>query len=242
MNSSIIDIDIEGGLDLSLMPNVDGIIVTNVHGNITNIEKYCNKDKIVIFDNAATAYTFYKGMNSCNYGNGSIISFHHTKPFGFGEGGCIIVDKQFEYQIRLSLNFGLDNKLGEKSRYSPKSSNYRMCDINASFILSYLENNFDNIIKRHREIYSLFKENINRNFNLFPNFSDDIPICSSICLLYKEEITLDKIPFIVRKYYKPLDFNCNVSLDFYNRITCIPCNIDLTDEQIMLMINHLNSI
>ena len=29
-------------------------------------------------------------------GDGSIISFHHTKPLGFGEGGAIIVDKNMK--------------------------------------------------------------------------------------------------------------------------------------------------
>ena len=81
----IIDIDNDGGLDISKIPKeTDGIIVTNIFGNIVDIEKYityCNKNNIILlFDNAATPYTFYKGKNCVNYGTGSIISFHHTKP------------------------------------------------------------------------------------------------------------------------------------------------------------------
>ena len=54
--------------------------------------------------------TFYKGRNSCNYGNGSIISFHHTKPFGFGEGGAIIIDSKYEEGARRLINFGISNE------------------------------------------------------------------------------------------------------------------------------------
>jgi dTDP-4-amino-4,6-dideoxygalactose transaminase len=260
-NSLIVDIDNEGGLDLDMLVKLDliydGIIVTNIHGNIVNINKYVDfcesNNKILIFDNAATGYTFYKRSrsenegsdkrsNSCNYGIGSIISFHHTKPFGFGEGGCIIVDRVYEKNIRLSLNFGLDNALGENSKYSIHASNYRMCDINASFILSYLKDNFDQIIHRHSEIYEIFKNNCPNGFKLFPNHSDSNPVCSSICLLADQPIKLDKIPFVVRKYYKPLDLNSKNSMDFYNRILCIPCNIDLTDEQIYYIINFFNNL
>lgn len=246
-NSLIVDIDTEGGLDLTQLANLefDGIIVTNVHGNIVNINNYinfCQKyNKIIIFDNAATGYTFYHGRNSCNYGVESIISFHHTKPFGFGEGGCIIVDKLYEKQIRISLNFGLDNTLGEKSCYSKWASNYRMCDINASFILSYLKNNFDNIVNRHKEIYEIYKRHCPSKFKLFPNYSDQNPVCSSICLLADQKIILDNIPFVVRKYYKPLDPTCSVANDIYSRIVCIPCNMDLTNEQIYKMIDFLNN-
>jgi dTDP-4-amino-4,6-dideoxygalactose transaminase len=79
---------------------------------VVDIDKYTlwtkKYNKILIFDNAATAYTFYKGKNCLNYGNGCIISFHHTKPFGFGEGGAIIVDKKYEHSIKCLNNFGID--------------------------------------------------------------------------------------------------------------------------------------
>ena len=77
----IIDIDKGGGLDLDLVPeNIKGIIITNCFGNVVNIDKYVNwckeRNIFLVFDNAGTAYTFYKGANACNYGHGSIIIFH----------------------------------------------------------------------------------------------------------------------------------------------------------------------
>lgn len=225
---------------------IDGIIVTNVHGNLVNIDEYeswaTRHNKYLIFDNAATGYSFFKGKNSCNYGTGAIISFHHTKPFGFGEGGCVIVDREYEKMVRLSLNFGLDNSLGKASVYSNQASNYRMCDINASFIMSFLQEKFEDIVKRHREIYMLVQEECPAGYRLFPNFSDDIPVCSSICLIKEntdQVIDVEKFPFIARKYYKPLDRESKWSWILYDNIVCLPCNIDLTDDQIRHMLNYL---
>jgi dTDP-4-amino-4,6-dideoxygalactose transaminase len=90
-NVGIVDIDISGGLNLEEVPldQCDGIIVTNIFGNVADIYKYeewCkNNNKILVLDNAATSNTRYKGMNSCNYGSAATLSFHHTKPIGFGE-------------------------------------------------------------------------------------------------------------------------------------------------------------
>lgn len=125
-----------------------------------------------------------------------------------------------------------------------------MCDINAAFILSYLKDNFDKIIKRHREIYEYIHYNLPSGFNLFPNFSVQTPVCSSICILADKEFDNTKLPFLSRKYYKPLGLidpstlekTSKVSLDFYKRIICLPCNMDLTDEQLAYMMRELKKL
>ena len=109
---AIVDIDKEGGIDIAQIDDsIDGVIITNIFGNVVNIDKYetwaRENNKYLIFDNAATCYTFYKGKNCVNYGVGCGISFHHTKPFGFGEGGAIIVDKTYEQAVRCLINFGI---------------------------------------------------------------------------------------------------------------------------------------
>lgn len=235
----IIDIDEEGSLDLNkiddkIIDNIDGIIVTNVFGNVCDIQKYekwCNiRDKILVFDNAATSYSFYKNKNSCNYGIGSIISFHHTKPFGFGEGGAIIIDKKFENIIRITQNFGIDNSdYLKKNNWNVWGANYKMSEISAIYILQYLKNNFYKIIEHHKMLYSYIKNNT--NCILYPNFSDDFPVVSCISILndiYDNNYIEQKIKcgLFCRKYYNPL-INSDIALKFYKKILCIPCNIDI---------------
>ncbi len=234
----IIDIDNEGSLDINLVPlDVDGIIVTNVFGNVCNIDKYvdwCEKNnKILIFDNAATSYTFYKNKNSCNYGLGSIISFHHTKPFGFGEGGAIIVDKKYEELVRIAMNFGIDNiSYYRELNWDRNGGNFKMSEISAVYIIQYLMDNFDRIVEHHKKLYRFIKKNT--NLKLYPNFSDNEPVVSCICVLdskYTKEYINKKIDdgYFCRKYYNPLE-NLEVSKLFFDKIICIPCNLDINED------------
>lgn len=230
----IVDIDEEGGLDLKQVPeDIGGIIVTNVFGNVVNIEKYeewaKENHKLLVFDNAATSYTTYKGKNSCNYGHGSIISFHHTKPLGFGEGGAIIVDKIYEKSIRRFINFGLDNEC-YNIKWHPNASNYKMSDISAIYILQHLTR-MDKIIDHHKLLYAHLSEKLD-NIRLYPSFGDDIPFVSCFCLLfdeYNDEICEQLLSNGVycRKYYKPLE-PTPIAIDLYNKILCIPCTCEVT--------------
>ena len=242
-NVKIIDIDNKGGLDLDkLDSSIHGIIVTNIFGNLVNIEKYesyCKKHNIfLLFDNAATCYSFYNGKNSLNYGNGCTISFHHTKPFGFGEGGAIIVDKKYEENIRKLNNFGIGLT---ENYYVREGNNNKMSEISAVYILQYLRNNFERIIQHHNTLYNYFKELVIKNnvsdYILFPNYFEH-GVISCICILYKNIEKSYKVlkklqnnNIEARKYYIPLNHDKR-SNEFYNKIICIPCNLDISLKDI----------
>lgn len=247
----ICDIDNEGGLDLNDPQLLDsknikcmgGIIVTNIFGNIVNIDKYCSwaekNGTALVFDNAATPYTFYKGQNACNYGTGSVISFHHTKPLGFGEGGAVIVQHKYGNMVRRLINFGIDNEL--KLPWLPEGNNYKMSEISAVYILQYIESHFNSICAHHTKLYHMAREYAHKhNMQLYPNFADldnHAPIIvSSICFLdakftseYIENIITQK-HIMCRKYYHPLkQNNMPTALDVYRKILCYPCNLGITE-------------
>lgn len=246
LGAKIVDIDKDGGLNLNeIDESIGGIIVTNIFGNIVDIEKYENwakeNDKFLIFDNAATPFTFYKGKSCCNYGHGCTISFHHTKPFGFGEGGAIIVDKKYENNIRCLNNFGINLT---DNYWVREGNNNKMSDIAAVYIIQYLDN-FDNIVKKHQELYKYFKNEIARNelpIKLFPSFHDDDKIMAScFCLLfnnYNDNIRIKMLEnhIFCRKYYHPLIETKN-TIDIFNKILCLPCTVDMTTNDIDFMIN-----
>ena len=243
----IVDIDNEGGLNLEeIDESIDGIIVTNIFGNIVDIDKYVkwsNDNKYLIFDNAATPFTFYKGKSCCNYGHGCTISFHHTKPFGFGEGGAIIVDKEYEHNIRCLNNFGID--LTDKY-WVKEGNNNKMSDISAVYIIQYLDK-FDYIVKKHKELYKYFKkklENSKIQAKLYPSFhyiDNIIPSC--FCLIfdnYNDNIKqklLDNGIFC-RKYYYPLK-NTKNTCEIYDKILCLPCNSDMKKKDIDFIFNFI---
>ena len=250
-NVIIIDND-GGGIDLSKIPEedgsplCDGIIVTNVFGNIVNIEKYEKWSKLynkfLIFDNAATSFTFYNGKNSCNYGNASIVSFHHTKPIGFGEGGCIIIDSLYERSVRNIINFGIDNSspIGKWNRIG---GNYKISDIQAAYILQYL-NNFETILSKSYLLYNHFIEGIKDipDIELFPNYSDKTPFLSCLSILSsRSDAIINRLTdnnVYCRKYYNPLS-DTPVATEIFKKIVCISFTVDMTIEDIDLIIKSL---
>ena len=236
-NVKIVDIDNEGGLDLDLVDinNCDGIIVTNVFGNIVNIKKYeewsKKYNKFLLFDNAATSYSFFNDKNSCNYGNASTISFHHTKPIGFGEGGAIIIDSKYEKYVRNIINFGIDNYSIEP-KWDKRGSNYKMSDIQAVYILQYLDT-FNDIVKIHNTLYEYFINEIKKydlKVQLYPNYSSTNPFISCFTIFVNNSNKLMEIflrnNIYCRKYYNPL-IPCKISSEFYTRIICISCTTDM---------------
>lgn len=245
----IIDIDNDGGLNLEEVDDtINGIIVTNIFGNVVDIEKYENwakeNNKFLIFDNAATPFTIYKGKSCCNYGNGSTISFHHTKPLGFGEGGAIIVDKKYEKNIRCLNNFGINLT---DNYWEREGNNHKMSEIAAVYILQYLDN-FDNIVQKHQMLYNYLKSKIfelNLPLQLFRSFHDEGKIMAScFCLLFDnyhdniEKKILDNNIFC-RKYYHPLLETKN-TMEIYKKILCIPCTVDMNTKDIDFIISLIH--
>jgi len=239
--SLIVDIDEDCGPDLTQIdPNqVDGIIVTNVLGHLTNLDKYqqwvTQHQKILILDNAATACSYYHNTNSINIGTASIISLHHTKPIGFGEGGIIIIDKEYENHIRKVINFGYD-MIKMDQLWHPEGSNYKMSDIAAAYILQYLTN-YQHIKHTHLQLYQQFLDGLKdiSDVTPFPNYSERVPFVSCMPVIFSKKISLDEFkdyPIEIKKYYKPLNLEHTKSMDLYNRIICFPCNIDMKKEDV----------
>ena len=240
-NVLIADIDEGGGLDLAKVnpDEVDGVIVTNVFGNIVDIDKYTTwattHGKFLIFDNAATSSTYYKGKNSCNYGVAATLSFHHTKPIGFGEGGCIVVDREYEPALRRILNFGIDNT-ALLPKWHRKGGNYKMSDVQAVYILQYLDR-FSHIKSHTLSLMRHFQERLRAaaDVRLFPNFSEETPFISCLCILSKRSLAiidaLKEAKVYSRKYYVPLEAT-PVATALYDDIVCIACTVDTTLEDV----------
>lgn len=237
-NAHIVDIDEEGGPDLKLVPqDTDVLVITNVLGNLCNLDKYINwatnTGVLLVFDNAATPFSDYHGINSVNYGVASIVSLHHTKPIGFGEGGIIIIDQKYGAEVRRIINFGYD--LITKSQiWSRTGGNYKMSEITAAFILQFWEQ-LPQIETIHKNLYKTFLTLLPLNVKLFPNFSDNIPFVSGFLILFQHPVKIEDFKndnMVVRKYYKPLVLTGR-GLDWWQRVMCFPCHTKLTYEDLV---------
>jgi dTDP-4-amino-4,6-dideoxygalactose transaminase len=200
-------------------------IITNCFGHLQDLEDIltfaqANK-KIIIFDNAATPYSFFSGINSCNLGNASFISLHHTKPIGFGEGGLAIVEKHLEEQVRIACNFGFVD-----SQFNERGSNFKISDIAAASILQYWDSfDIDDLKNKTLDSYydSLFAINQEHLGEPLPNFADEdnfLPSC--LPFLHSEPISIKSINNSqAKKYYTPLN-GLPYSRYVYDRIICYP--------------------
>lgn len=256
-NATLVDVSSElGGLDISKIPrdfSPNVLIVTNVFGHLVKINAYEQEAKKrgakLLFDNAATGFSIYQGLNACNFGNASVVSFHHTKPLGFGEGGMIIIDKEDEAMVRRIINFGYDVPKGDEV-YLPSGNNYKMSDVSAAFILAHLQDHAKKQRSHHIEMYEKFQEMLQTEFKnyqskpcLLPHYGDDTPFVSCFPVLFPCPVNIaqfNKHKLYVRKYYKPLSEDrkrYEVAWDWYDRIICFPCHEEVNEHDLMRYVN-----
>lgn len=233
-DAKVIDCDITAAIDLSNIDRkkFDGLLVTNPFGTLDSLESYkdyCYKNnKFLIADCAAAMF--------CKYVTNTVISFHHTKPWGFGEGGCVIINKQHESIFRSLLNFGLETN----QPVGPYATNGKMSDISAAFILDRL-NSIDIYKKTYNEQYDRISYIAkNQGFKVLgrskPSLSSNVPLLASnrITNLNNNYVNL-------RKYYKPLLATPN-AVDLYERVVNFPCHTEVSSLSERDIINCLNSI
>ena len=241
-DTAICDIDLETftiPCDQSL-DDYDGIILTNLFGSTVQIDYWvdrCKKeDKLCIFDNASSPMSSYRNINIMNFGDASFGSLHHTKLLGVGEGGFVVVDKAHYDEINKICNFGF-NDLRE---FEQNSSNFKMSDISASYILSHIRHfNFEKFGKTQNLLIERVKELKSDKFNIF--MYNDEAIFGNLPILFKDPC--NKEVFIeqgieVNKYYKPLSKVSNAEMTFA-KIINFPLNDQLTNENIDVIIKGL---
>jgi dTDP-4-amino-4,6-dideoxygalactose transaminase len=164
-----------------------------------------------------------------------ILSFHQTKPWGMGEGGCAIVAREQAPELREFMNCGE----GLDQADLPRASNYKISDFSCALILQRL--------LHEPEWSSAYREQaqrvleIARAAKLLPlaPMDLDVIIPPHLPLLARcpiAETSLANGQFVIRKYYKPLmETPTGNAQAIYDRIVNIPCHPDmaaLRDEEI----------
>lgn len=242
-DSIVMDIDENMGPSIKMLEerknDYDAVLITNCFGCCVDINKYVDfckdNNKILICDNAASPYTFYKGKNISNYGIGSVISLHHTKPIGFGEGGAIIINKEYYDVAKKMINFGYSNN--NRYNYDIYASNYKMSEINAIYIYQWLLN-LDKIINKYNMLYQYFISKYKGN--IYKSYSDDIFIPATIPVILNKDLKYFHEKGIdAKKYYYPL-IDCVNAKNIFDHIICFPINLDMTIDDIDYIIDIIN--
>ncbi len=214
-------IDINKDFQPKLINNDNEInVVTNLFGYVNDIDKYENK--FVIFDNSATPFGFFKNKSIHSYGFCSIVSLHHTKMIGFGEGGFLIISKEYSNLARSLLTFGFTRN---ERIHKKEGSNFKGSEISAIYSLQYL-----NTIPGWKLKVEENFEYINKKLNgkTLKNFAkESLPGC----YVYIHDSKINIKDNSAKKYYKPLE-NKPICENLFDRILCIPIHQEMNHHSI----------
>jgi dTDP-4-amino-4,6-dideoxygalactose transaminase len=211
-------------LDIDELPRADsfdGLIVTNTFGQARNLQKYyqyaAENNKVLCVDSALALGSTQHGPNEC-------ISFHHTKPWGFGEGGCAIIEKKHEELFRALISFGHGSS---KDKINRRATNGKMSDIAAAFCISRLRE-MKGLKPRYQAQYKrISKIGLDLGFEILGNTTEHPSTPSNVPFLAPFELPDVRHTLLpTGKYYFPLS-KTHTASDVYNRIVNVPCHIGM---------------
>jgi dTDP-4-amino-4,6-dideoxygalactose transaminase len=210
----------------------DGLVVCDYMGTMKSTKEYNEfskkYDKKIVFDCA----TSFDRSRDCLVSEA--ISFHHTKPWGFGEGGCLVVPPEELSTARMIVNCGLRRK---ENNPQGSGDNYKMSDVAASYILSWL-NSFNHRKDEYRANYDRIRKIIEKKGLQIMGSQNATP--GNLPILMDNPTFREVISITLGKYYKPLGDTPKATY-LWERIVNFPCHpgVNLTDEQIERIANEL---
>lgn len=208
----VIDCDKHGALDMEALQalppdSYDGIIYTNVFAQYTcwdKLKSFCAQHgKSLVVDNATG---LLDRPSECRQAGSpiEIISAHHTKPWGVGEGGFILCDAEDEFQLRQLANFAAN--LPANAVFA--ASNNKISDLSAAAIIDRLERMPDWSAHYHRQeqrLHALMAE-ASAEIRPFSGTTDPhSPRAHTpfLCPMPVDALNV-KGAVTLRKYYRPL--------------------------------------
>lgn len=246
---------------------IKAIIIVHIFGNIIDMEKLmdiANKYNLKVIEDSTEALGSYikkgkyKGRFAGTIGDFGCYSFNGNKIITTGGGGMLVsnnnelLDKAKYLSTQAKddeLNY-IHNEIGY---------NYRMTNVQAAIGLAQLEK-LEEFISVKKENYKLFKENLDNEYFKILDFNDKIrpnywfyslfikkDIDKNYLINYLNDNNIQARPIwgLIHKQ-KPYIKNQNYKIEkaeyYSNRIVNIPCSSNLKKEDVMYVIDTINSI
>lgn len=228
------------------------IMPTQLNGRIANmdkIQKIADKHGLMVFEDAAQALgAKYKGKAAGNFGLGGCISFYPAKVLGcFGDAGAILCNDEEIYKKLLLLR---DHGRDESNDVVVWGLNSRLDNLQAAF-LDYSLKDFDEVVKRRREIASIYNSRLKNiaeivlppaaeestdNYDIFQNYEIESVARDSL----KEFLAESGIGTLIQwggsaiHHFKKLGFTQELAYTdkLFDRMLMVPMNMSLTDDDV----------
>ena len=225
------------------------VSLNNRYKDIEEIVDYCRDNNIeIIEDSAQSLGCKINGKNLGTFGKIGCFSLSTPKIISAGQGGfCVTDDLEIARKMRMIKNFG--RKESGKDNFEVFGMNFKFTDIQAVICLEQMKK-LDWRVKRMRQIYNLYYQNLKDNYEMRKPLSEEwIPWFVDIYLENREELMsfLKKHKINTRAVYGEIN-KTSVYYSEENLINSqficsqglfLPSYVDITDSQINYICNLL---
>jgi len=247
----------ENKIEEAITEKTSAILATHVFGNpchVDAIEAIAKKHNLkVIYDAAHCFEVRYKGESIFNYGDVSTCSFHATKIFHTGEGGCWITNnEELQRKMYYMHNFGHDGP----EDFQGLGINAKMSELQAAMGLSVF-NHMQDITASRKEIVDFYNQKLDfsklRKIKIREstqwNCSYYPVIFETEELLLKVQKALNDQNIFPRRYFYPSLNTLNyvkgssmpVSESIASRVLCLPLSSDFNPSELEKIVAIINN-
>ena len=257
-NDFLIDPD---AIEDAINPRTVGIMPTQLNGRTCNMDQIMNiakKYKLFVVEDAAQSLgSKFKEKNAGTFGDASAISFYPAKVLGcFGDGGAIITNNETIYKRSYQLH---DHGRDPKGDLKSWGRNSRLDNFQAA-ILSLKLDFYDEVIKRRREIASIYNQNLceidelklppppsldSDHFDVYQNYE----LCASDRDNLKEYLKRNGIGTLIQwggkgiHQWEALSFNLTLPKveEFFRNCIMLPIGMHISDEDVQYICNCIKN-
>ena len=254
----------DGGIDInSVTQNANAVIPVHIYGNpcdFDSVKAFTENQPptltgghIPIVEDACQAHgATYHGKKVGSLGDVGCFSFYPTKNMTVaGDGGMTTTDNE---EIALKIMSIRDNGRKTKNEFDKLGFTMRLNTVNAAIGRVQLKH-LDEKNSRRREIVSIYKKNLTEDC-ILPENENGNSVYHQIVIRHekrneiRKELTENDIgsaiyyetPIHLQPIYQEYDYKLPNSEKFSKEVMSLPSYPSLTDEQIVIISEHVNKI
>ena len=252
------DIDLkDGGIDVSgITQSVDAIIPVHIYGNPCNfdsVKAFAEEQKIPIVEDACQAHgAIYKNRKVGSLSDVGCFSFYPTKNMTVGgDGGMTTTNNE---EIAQKISSIRDNGRKTKNEFDKLGFTMRLNTVNAAIGRIQLKH-LDEKNSRRREIVSIYKKNLVEDC-ILPENENGKSVYHQIVIRHSKRNEIHKgladndigsaiyyeTPIHLQPIYQEYGYKLPNSEKFSKEVMSLPSYPLLTDEQILVICEHVNKI